>query len=1460
MIAPEGERQEPSDALIGVLTDLAADPRAALAHARARVDSRPASNAEVAVIRDLCEKCGDHSELIELLEQRVARAGSDADRATALDSLATELVRLERPVDAMEALHRALVVAGDNDGRMKRIGEIAESNDGLVLRDQIWLEVAMMVQGARRAELLNQWADSKVALSGAVRFARRMMSVRIAGLSGQRMVELSSDAASLGVWPWVCAYFEAEARGRTTVAEQQSGLAAVAAAMGGSSECAQRELELHGELLLADPGNAVHSAALLERAVALNRQPEARRWLRSAAEQSDDTTAVRLLESAWTLTEDVAQRSRIGAQLLLHDANHLQALELLAEQADVAADYLELRSLLLRRAELADDNAAKARLLERSAAVSAAHLEESRRAIELYDIAAELDANAEAADARVVLIESHGTPDERLALARKRADEDGESAVERLLELAAIQRTNGSVDGAIDSLTLAYERGADVWAELSEELERTKHRDSLLTLRLQRARSMEAGEARGNAFGECLSLLTSAAEAELREEVLRESVTSSVFGARARASLTELLLSAGRYEELREGLAERVVSASPDARLDLQVTLARIQRFNLDEADASLDLWLDVHGEHPEDASSLLALASLAETREDFARAFDWRYQYAHLLVPRDGALALCALAEYCGDHSVHAERVADLYREARRLDPWCAPSSEALKGISRRLSSLRPKAALLEEAGEGEMTAAQRAARLHELATTANETADEVNFLRRSVALDPERWQAWQRLAELDAGATTDEYYRFRLAAWDAWRITMPLGDEERATDIELGWQAATAANKAGEPAEFRRICAAIHLVAPTYLPAAQVIARAALEEGDAESALTIVAPMAAHASESEDAALLSLFGDIYAANGDRDEAEVWHTRAVTLRPMASSSLAALADEAHAAGDFAGYQNLILGSLTGEPEPSVHAERLYALAKELETRGESAEATACYEEAFTWGQRDPELLERLYAQYQTQAAGPRGRSVIGALLESGVSEQRAQVLHLSLGRLLVEQGEDLATASSHLRAVLELNDDMHEARTLLATACEKSGDEDGLRQVLEELAERATGRAAADAWLKLSELHERAGESSRAQTCVERSVDAFPTASAMRSLEAKWSETEPDSSRRRANLSRLAEADVVCWPHVLAAARPILESDPVAGWCALSPLLMTRQGEDELRGRLRELRRDFERPPIRVARSVELSEWLPAQTSENVSAVIGALAALESAGLKLNGSAADVGAEEVFEVSSHSSIGRTFLAVAAECGLNDVCIYRAGTLPQAFMHWHTGPTLNVVVRADVFQSMARAEVGFVLVGLLAQATGPGCTLAGIQAARRGGFGAAVGAWLSDEPSSKADQDVLVALSELPESVKEAIRRSAPASLWSNGDLIEETAFVITQKALRRSLVAGPDLYQVGRALARMGNDAARATSFADVDELDSVLRGDAHLRLLAAFSVSEAFSRALQSASEVSN
>lgn len=1454
-------RQEASSRLLALIRDVLTAPDAALAHVRAQVDPQAVvTDEQLASLTELCEQVGRHDEVLELLEQRVRLAESDERRVQCLFDLSDRLLALGRPAAAIWTLRRALPIERDSERVLQRLEVVVSAHGLRHERDELLLDLAALTTGSAHARMLQRWCESDTPMSDSVRFMRRMVTARLTGLTPRLMVDLSSHAAQLGVWPWVCAYFEAEAWGRAGGPEQAQALMEVSGAMSSVPECMDRAFELRMHVLEQMPEHDGALSGVLGQCVALSRRSEARLSLQQAASrvsESNPDRAVALLESALGLCESESERCRIAHQLLSVRGDHRAALELVVGQYRGASRWWDLHAGLLRLARTAEDSAEGAGYLREAATVSADHLEDPRQALELYGQASALHADAGDAARMDALIELCGTNGERLDLARRRASSGDGTQVELWVELARLQAQSGEFGDAVASLRLAWELGAPVWSEL--ESLAVAHLSPAKVLELRAARAAAAtAEERPAAWAGCLPLLHVAETDELRERILNESLAHGPARAQAESALIEAHLKAGRFEALATALGARMDSASELERRDLLFTRARLERWHLDNSDIATDLWLDVQAEDENDLSALVSLADLALLRGDHERAFEWLYKYAQLQVPRHAAVALCALAEFCDDHQLHVARIPDLYREARRLDPWCQPSSEALKGISRRLGRLRPSASLLSEAGEEKLSSAQRGERLEALAA-AQQTGDEQReLLRRATALNPNAWTAWRELASLTDGyGSSDELYRLRLAAWDAFRRTHGLGTSEE-QEVELGWQAALAAMGAGFADEFQRICRALHLVSPTYLPAAQVIAREYLKNGEPARALAVVEPCTGASTDGTDPAILSLMGDIYTALGDSDRALGWHERAVTLRPLAGNSLAALASHRLDSGDVASFHNLTLASLVAEPEVAIHANRMRELGDVLAAAGEQAEATACYEEAFNWGNRESQLLERLHEMYRTQPAGPRGEAVLEALLESGLDADRACSLHLALGRLLADQPNRSAQAIHHLESALGLDSEIHEARALLVTIHERTLNRPALRGVLEEQAKRAVGLNAAMAWMRLASLALEDRDETDTVRCLERSVQAHATVGALLELERRWASSEPLSARRRDVLARLAAQDEVCYPHVLNATRHLLESRTTVAWCALSPLLMTRSGEDDVRSRLRELRRDHERPPIRVAASSELESMLPIQASAMVRKLRDGLRILERAGLHVCRSAADAGGSEVFEVSAHSSMGRTFVAVAAQCGLNDVALHRAGDLPMAFAHWSDGRTLNVAVRADVFQSMARAEVGFVLVSLLTSATSPGSSVAGLSADRRRGFGLAVASWLTDEPLIGADIATIDALSSLPDEVREQVNEVAGPQMWRDAELLHQTAWVCEQAAMRRGLIAGPDLYQVSRALGRMQNDPDRTPSFMDLPELDRQLLSDTHLRGLAAFSASGHFEAALTGAHEV--
>jgi tetratricopeptide (TPR) repeat protein len=832
------------------------------------------------------------------------------------------------------------------------------------------------------------------------------------------------------------------------------------------------------------------------------------------------------------------------------------------------------------------------------------------------------------------------------------------------------------------------------------------------------------------------------------------------------------------------------------------------------------------------------------------------------MLPPREAALSLCALAELADDHHIYRDRIADLYREARRLDPECAPAAEAVKGIGRRLGRLRPAAALLQDDQEATWTAAARAIRLIELARQSPIGSDSARDLYgRALALDPDQVEAWRGAsAATQAAGDTQQASRLLLQAVHAWHRTH--APDGQAAGVDLMVEAAELARVAGDSDACLWLCTEIIEHDPTRVTAALVVARKWADEGAPATALALLEPLLVVAAEP-DPELLSLAADLAAATGDAAAALNWRTRALGERPLLSAALESLAMEQAHTGLLATAVNLAAASLVQQTDLSRRAETLCRMGTWLDD-GKLAchdEALACFEEAFALGYRRRDVLERLHEHYRTHSAGARGEEIVQALLETETDEARRAVLTLALARTRAERPGDEVRARSTIEAALEVQPASLELRRMLVAVLERQNDRPALRSVLEQLAHQADAHEAARIWLQLADLARQGGEpDASVMELLERSARACATTEALEQIEAHYAEHEPASSARLHNLARLAEVSERPYRHVIEVGRLLFDQHPRQVWCMLAPLLMIRQGEEDLRARLRELRRDHERPPLLVADAAARRNLFPQGTPGHAVALLDALRLIENEVFVGARSTAELGAQEVFEVSLHSAIGRTFVSLAEAMGISGASLHRANSLAEPCMVWFRGQTVAVVLRSDILQSMARAEIGFVLVSALELAQPGGRVLASMVGERLHGVVAAIRRGLDLPADSPADPEVC----SIVEALSADTREAAKALLTPFVSIDDETMLRDTRRALQgrahaAGLVAGADLSQIFRVLGRMNGDGDWGGAFANASAIDDLLLHAEAQRHLTAFAASPIFGELLLRSAEVS-
>jgi len=391
--------------------------------------------------------------------------------------------------------------------------------------------------------------------------------------------------------------------------------------------------------------------------------------------------------------------------------------------------------------------------------------------------------------------------------------------------------------------------------------------------------------------------------------------------------------------------------------------------------------------------------------------------------------------------------------------------------------------------------------------------------------------------------------------------------------------------------------------------------------------------------------------------------------------------------------------------------------------------------------------------------------------------------------------------------------------------------------------------------------WMRLADLAQQAGEpSATVMDLLERSVRACPTSAALQQIEAHYAANEPAALARMNNLARLVEVAERPYQHVVEVGRQLLEQHPRQAWCALAPLLTVRQGEDELRLRLRELRRDHERPPLLVADAAARRRLFPQGTPGHAVALLDALRCMEGEAVMGAQSMVELDAQETFEVSRHSPIGRTFAAIANAMGLPGASLYRANVLPEPWMVWFRDQTVAVVLRSDILQTMVRAEIGFVLVSALELAQPGGRVLAATTNEGRRSVVAAIRRGLHLPAGAPHDPVICSIVQALSADTREtATALLTPYATIDDETLLRDAWHALQGRARAAGLVAGADLSQIFRLFGRMTRDSDWGGAFASVSAIDDLLLHADAQRHLTAFAASTIFGELLLRSPEIS-
>lgn len=1242
-------------------------------------------------------------------------------------------------------------------------------------------------------------------------------------------------------------------------------------------------LTLYGVAFIADPGAPALLDKLGELAARTGAGEAQVDVLRTAAAKSGDrqlrVTLLRQIARSYETSLAAPERAiDIHRRLLELNPDEVASLDVLLAWHRERGEWRDLRDRLRQAAGLRGEVSARGRDWLEIAEISQ-RLGEPEAALEAYEqVLGEQPEQRQAVEGLQALVGAvQDTALRRRVLRMESAHAAPARVSELQLELARLEeeedRDPASAIATLEPLAVRDGGAAPVFAALARLLRQEQRWTELLALLLRRAEHTAAPELRAELLDQALALADEqlgSGEALLRERLYRLLLALRPNDAALRVRLLALLRAMDRPEDLATALAQELeLEGDLSERVALMYELARLEQLNLNRPARARDWYQQIVAVAPGEEGALLALAQLALAADDWPSYVERRLQQATARPPNEAALVLCHLAELADERNEPREQIVAYYRQARALDPSNVPAMEALKGIGRRLKAIRPLAALLPLEGERELSASDRARRLRALGDEVAESDALAarEWYRRAVVVDPDEAANWTALARADEGAQEAEA---ALRAWWQWLLAQQRREPLRAD--RLRWEAsclfdvAQAAHRAGNAEEHQRLLRRAHLWAPSFVPAALMAAQVALEHDQPEQARRLLDEVLAPGSEQlepeQRAEALYLRGSTWRRLGAAAHALEDLQQVLQRQPLHAGALVAAAELLALDGRPSAALEHQMRALMVIDEAGARARLYYQAGRLLEDElGRADEAGACFELALDEGLQQHELLLRLMRYYQRSGRTAESLAVLDRLIAGATAADELAGLWLARAQVLVQDAQREREAIESFDMALSYDPGHAEARAGLAAALERRGDWGQLLQVLEASCDSGSAAERAQTLRRMADICRlQLNELGRAEDFLRQSVVLMPTREAVAQLERLYAADPARRLDHRLMLGLLVAHGPPWFERAMELGRTLLRDEDRWAWCLLSPLLGVSQVDSELRTVLQEMRKTYERPPLLGVPAEGYALLVHPQVAPRLSEVLAELTALQPA---LPPPPSELGAAlaAAAVVSPQTGLGKKFEAVVRAMGLGACSLLRAQTLPEPLvLVQQPGVGLQVVVRTELLQQLVHAEVGFLFAHALELAR-PGHRLAAsLPSALRAELLPALWSVLglaASDGASAAEPTLVRAIGEVLDEPRrlrwrqrlDALEGQDPRLLgqrWWEG---------VTFTAHRAGLVAGADLRQALRVIARLDERLARPRVVARVDELDSYAADSAALRDLVAFAASPAFGELLRSA-----
>jgi hypothetical protein len=1261
--------------------------------------------------------------------------------------------------------------------------------------------------------------------------------------------DLEKQAKELSAWDRVLPVIEASARAKDASADQLIHLAGLHEKHRKDSA---RAFDLYAQALLADPGNTAIEEKL-RKAGGSDKQRLTAVLRAAAARSSDPTRALGLYASAADLYEG-AKRADLSLDLhqrilQLQPASR-DSLEVVVAAHRSSQRWRELRDTLQRWADLdtsAKDPKRRERLLE-IASLSRDKLGDVETALQTYTQI--LDADAEDAQALDgVRSLTSGEMEPALELKRIRIElqrASGPKRVELQLACARLQETKlDDQQGAIATLrALVAESGAvgAGYEPLNRLLQRTGAHGEQVELMEARAAALTESRPRIEVLEEAVKLAEQkGVSAEQRERLYRSLLALQPDHAEARRHLLRLYRAHGRYQDLEELLASAEARRAQDPEMAWLVTAERVRVLDrmlnrTAEAEALLNEKLKAEADH---AEAVLALAALKLRQGDQAAHLALRERHAKLLPPRLAGYVLCHLAERTDETLHDTEKVLAHYRAARAVDPENRPAMEGLKAIGRRSRSWRAQAALLSDADEAKLSPAERASRLFEHASAAEEKdpAAALDLYLRGVAVNPDDPVGWDALArmhqQLGDRAQALSARRAALGAFERNSAPEPTSLSAHAGRLQ---QLAVAAGAAGNEKLSLAYSSKAYELAPSLASAALAVGDARLQAGATQEAYAVYSAVLAVDSLSDDERRRACFrrGVIAQRDGRLDEAITDLRAGLRIAPLDPALLEALADALVAKNRVAAGAQHYLQALVLTSEPRQRGPLYARLGRLWEHQLANAdEAGVAYDLAVGSGVDQPDIMLSALQYYRRSGRKDRAAQVIDHLLPRTKAPAELATLWAERGCLLAETEE--AKAMEAFDMALSYDPSCRPAVDGLAKLLEQRGEWHQLFDFLEVRIDAGTPEARAQTLRSLAMIaNDHLNDPERAQLYLRAALDIRPEAGDYDRLLAMVGDDE--TVRREILAQRLIFSGpwisyLIEYGRQLAAA-----GQRRWAWCILSPLMNAMINDAALKSLVLDLRKEFDKAENVAALTPELHRRVRDRAlPEPLYDVLVELDAAVPLGPR---TLEEVGAARGQRLDPKLALGKTLAAIGERLGLHNVVLTRSDDLPVPYRVLQT-ETPHIVARTDLFAVMSAQETNALFAFMLEQSRPGARLLAGPDASQ------IVRALFAAVEISPSDDEIAPLVERIVKATNEGQRMMWAERLRGlTGPDGEHAKEGMMETARRVAVVAAGELRFSAKVFGRLDEAAPKMPTAGRIEDLDTFFGASPPARTAAAFAV----------------